>query len=85
MSRKLILPEDIIFELMDMTATLGEVAQEYQLKMGNNVELDDILSVYHRIIKRLMDLQEFEEFEKETVTMDELVHNAGLSYLGETK
>jgi hypothetical protein len=32
-----------------------------------------------------MDLQEFEEFEKETVTMDELVHNAGLSYLGETK
>jgi hypothetical protein len=85
MSRKLILPEDIIFELMDMTATLGEVAQEYQLKMGNNVELDDILSVYHRIIKRLMDLQEFEEFEKETVTMDELVHGAGLSYLGEVK
>ena len=85
MSRKLILPEEIIFELMDMTATLGEVAQEYQLKMGNNVELDDILSVYHRIIKRLMDLQEFEEFEKETVTMDELVHGAGLSYLGEVK
>ena len=85
MSRKLILPEDIIFELMDMTATLGEVAQEYQLKMGNNVELDDILSVYHRIIKRLMDLQEFEEFEKETVTMEELVHGAGLSYLGEVK
>ena len=85
MSRKLILPEDIIFELMDMTATLGEVAQEYQLKMGNNVELDDILSVYHRIIKRLMDLQEFEEFEKETVTMDELVHGAGRSYLGEVK
>ena len=85
MSSKLILPEDIIFELMDMTATLGEVAQEYQLKMGNNVELDDILSVYHRIIKRLMDLQEFEEFEKETVTMDELVHGAGLSYLGEVK
>ena len=85
MSRKLILPEDIIFELMDMTATLGEVAQEYQLKMGNNVELDDILSVYHRIIKRLMDLQEFEEFEKETVRMDELVHGAGLSYLGEVK
>jgi len=85
MSRKLILPEDIIFELMDMTATLGEVAQEYQRKIGNDKDIDELLSVYHRIIKRLMNLQEFEEFEKETVTMDELVHNAGLSYLGETK
>jgi hypothetical protein len=85
MSRKLILPEDIIFELMDMTATLGEVAQEYQRKIGNDKDIDELLSVYHRIIKRLMNLQEFEEFEKETVTMDELVHNAGLSYLGEVK
>ena len=30
-----------------------------------------------------MDLQEYEVFEKETVTMNELVHGAGLSYLGE--
>ena len=85
MSRKLIVPEEIIFELMDMTATLGEVAQEYQRKIGNDKDVDEILSVYHRIIGRLMDLQEYEEFEKENVTMDELVHNAGLSYLGETK
>ena len=85
MSRKLILPEEIIFELMDMTATLGEVAQEYQRKIGNDKDVDELLSVYHRIIGRLMDLQEYEEFEKENVTMDELVHNAGLSYLGETK
>ena len=85
MSRKLILPEDIIFELMDMTATLGEVAQEYQRKIGNDKDIDEILSVYHRIIKRLMDLQDFEEFDKETVTLDELVHGAGLSYLGEVR
>jgi|TARA_R110002110_G_scaffold208279_1_gene420598 hypothetical protein len=85
MSRKLILPEDIIFELMDMTATLGEVAQEYQRKIGNDKDIDEILSVYHRIIKRLMDLQDFEEFGKETVTLDELVHGAGLSYLGEVR
>ena len=57
----------------------------YQRKIGNDKDIDELLSVYHRIIKRLMNLQEFEEFEKETVTMDELVHNAGLSYLGETK
>jgi len=82
-SRKLILSEDIIFEIMDMTATLGEVAQEYQRKIGNDKDIDEILSVYHRIIGRLMDLQEYEEFKKETVTMDELVHGAGLSYLGE--
>ena len=85
MSRKLILSEDIIFELMDMTTTLGEVAQEYQLKMGNTEEIDGILDVYHRIIGKLMDLQEFEEFDKKSVTMDELVHGAGLSFLGETK
>ena len=85
MSRKLILPEDIIFELMDMTATLGEVAQEYQRKIGNDKDIDELLSVYHRIIKRLMDLQDFEEFGKETVTLDELVHGAGLSYLGEVR
>ena len=26
-SRKLILPEDVVFELMDMTASIGEVAE----------------------------------------------------------
>ena len=55
------------------------------LLIGDYKDVDEILSVYHRIIGRLMDLQEYEEFEKENVTMDELVHNAGLSYLGETK
>ena len=35
-SRKLILPEDVVFELMDMTATLGEVAEEYHRKIGQD-------------------------------------------------
>ena len=84
-SRKLILPEDVVFELMDMTTTLGEVAEEYHRKVGHDEGIEDILEVYYRIIGKLMDLQEYEEFEKETVTMDELVHGAGLSFLGETK
>ncbi len=50
--RKLILPEDIIFELMDMTATLGEVAEEYHRKIVHDEEIENVLEVYHRIIDK---------------------------------
>jgi len=84
--RKLILPEDIIFELMDMTATLGEVAEEYHRKIGNDEEIENVLEVYHRIIDKLMNLNEYESIDengKKTVNLEELVHGAGLSFLGE--
>ncbi len=47
--RKLILPEDIIFELMDMTATLGEVAEEYHRKIGHDEEIENVLEVSWKI------------------------------------
>ena len=84
--RKLILPEDIIFELMDMTATLGEVAEEYHRKIGHDEEIENVLEVYHRIIGKLMKLQEYESIDEngnKTVNLEELVHGAGLSFLGE--
>ncbi len=84
--RKLILPEDVIFELMDMTATLGEVAEEYHRKIGNDEEIENVLEVYHRIIDKLMNLNEYESIDengKKTVNLEELVHGAGLSFLGE--
>ena len=84
--RKLILPEDVIFELMDMTATLGEVAEEYHLKIGRDEEIEKLLEVYHRIIGKLMKLQEYESIDEngnKTVNLEELVHGAGLSFLGE--
>jgi len=87
-SRKLILPEEVVFELMDMTSTLGEVAEEYHRKIGHDEEIESILSVYHRILGKLMDLQEYEEIDengKKTVTLEDLVHDAGLSFLGEIK
>lgn len=87
-NRKLILPEEVVFELMDMTATLGEVAEEYHRKVGHDEEIESILSVYHRILGKLMDLQEYEEIDengKKTVTLEELVHGAGLSFLGEIR
>jgi len=46
------------------------------------------LSVYHRILGKLMDLQEYEQIDengKKTVTLEELVHGAGLSFLGEIR
>tara|TARA_Y100000356_G_C11126106_1_gene217412 strand:- start:319 stop:594 length:276 start_codon:yes stop_codon:yes gene_type:complete len=85
--RKLILPEDIIFELMDMTATLGEVAEEYHRKIGHDEEIENVLEVYHRIIDKLMNLNEYESIDengKKTVNLEELVHGAGLSFLGES-
>ena len=85
--RKLILPEDIIFELMDMTATLGEVAEEYHRKIGHDEEIENILEVYHRIIDKLMNLNKYESIDengKKTVNLEELVHGAGLSFLGES-
>jgi hypothetical protein len=84
--RKLILPEDIIFELMDMTATLGEVAEEYHRKIGHDEEIENILEVYHRIIDKLMNLNKYESIDEngsKTVNLEELVHGAGLSFLGE--
>jgi len=87
-SRKLILPEEVVFELMDMTSTLGEVAEEYHRKIGHDEEIENVLSVYHRILGKLMDLQEYEEIDengKKTVTLEDLVHDAGLSFLGEIK
>ena len=87
-SRKLILPEEVVFELMDMTATLGEVAEEYHRKIGHDEEIENVLSVYHRILGKLMDLQEYEEIDengKKAVTLEELVHGAGLSFLGEIR
>ena len=44
-SRKLILPEDVVFELMDMTATLGEVAEEYHRKIGQDEEIEKLLTL----------------------------------------
>ena len=84
--RKLILPESVIFELMDMTATLGEVAEEYHRKIGQDEEIEKLLEVYHRIIGKLMKLQEYESIDEngnKTVNLEELVHGAGLSFLGE--
>jgi len=85
--RKLILPEDVIFELMDMTATLGEVAEEYHRKIGHDEEIENILEVYHRIIDKLMNLNKYESIDEngsKTVNLEELVHGAGLSFLGES-
>ena len=89
--RKLILPEDIIFELMDMTATLGEVAEEYHRKIGHDEEIENVLEVYHRIIDKLMNLNEYESIDEngklmwssllETVNHDELVYKLTLKYL----
>ena len=54
----------------------------------NFLEIEKLLEVYHRIIGKLMKLQEYESIDEngnKTVTLEELVHGAGLSFLGEVK
>ncbi len=83
MSKELLLPEEIIFELIKITVGLNEVAQEYQLKLGNTQQLTEISNVYHRIIERLMELSEYDKITDNNITLEDLVHDAGLSFIGE--
>ena len=61
--KNLILPETIIIDIMAMTAQLGDVALDYHKKIGNT-NTKEIIRVYHRIIEKLMNLDEYDEDEK---------------------
>lgn len=61
--KNLILPETIIIDIMAMTAQLGDVALDYHKKIGNT-NTKEIIRVYHRIIEKLMNLDEYDEDEQ---------------------
>jgi|TARA_R100000008_G_scaffold70104_2_gene47643 alpha-D-ribose 1-methylphosphonate 5-triphosphate diphosphatase PhnM len=74
-NRKLLLPEELIIEIMGMVAQLGNVAAEYHSKIQSNDTLS-VTKVYERIIKKLMDLEEYNEFNQ--TSLEEICHNVGI-------
>ena len=58
--RNLIVPEDLVIEIMGLVAQIGKVAQDYHSKFMDD-DMGTITGVYERIIKKLMELDEYGE------------------------
>ena len=71
--KNLILPETIIIDIMAMTAQLGDVALDYHKKIGNT-NTKEIIRVYHRIIEKLMNLDEYDE-DEQRVSLEDICKN----------
>ena len=78
--RNLIVPEDLVIEIMGLVAQIGKVAQEYHSRYMDD-DMGTITNVYERIIKKLMDLDEYGE---KNPTFDEMLDSFGLKR-GDTK
>ena len=79
-NRKLIVPEDLVIEIMGLVAQIGKVAQDYHQRFIDD-DMGTITNVYERIIKKLMDLDEYGE---NGTTFDEMLDSFGLKR-GDTK
>ena len=79
-NRKLIVPEDLVIEIMGLVAQIGKVAQDYHQRFIDD-DMGTITNVYERIIKKLMDLDEYGE---KNPTFDEMLDSFGLKR-GDTK
>ena len=58
--RKLIVPEELVIEIMGLVAQIGKVAQEYHSRYMDD-DTDNLTKVYTRIIHKLMELDEYGE------------------------
>ena len=54
--KNLILPEEVVIELLALTSRLGEVAVDYNNRVGG-AETDSLVRLYTKIIKKLMNLK----------------------------
>ena len=79
-NRKLIVPEELVIEIMGLVAQIGKVAQDYHARFMDD-DMGTITNVYERIIKKLMDLDEYGE---NGTTFDEMIDSFGLKR-GDTK
>ena len=73
--KNLILPEEIVLDLMALTSRLGEIAIDYNEKVGGK-ETESLVNLYTRVVKKLMSL-EYEDIrykqKYETFSLDELL------------
>ena len=73
-NRKLIVPEDLVIEIMGLVAQIGKVAQDYHQRFIDD-DMGTITNVYERIIKKLMDLDEYGE---DDTSMEEMLNSFGI-------
>lgn len=73
-NRKLIVPEDLVIEIMGLVAQIGKVAQDYHQRFIDD-DMGTITGVYERIIQKLMELDEYGEGGS---TFDEMLDSLGL-------
>ena len=72
--RNLIVPEDLVIEIMGLVAQIGKVAQEYHSRYMDD-DTDNLTKVYERIIRRLMELDEYGE---DNTSMEEMLDSFGI-------
>ena len=73
-NRKLIVPEDLVIEIMGLVAQIGKVAQDYHARFMDD-DMGTITNVYERIIKKLMDLDEYIEGDN---SLEDMLDSYGL-------
>ena len=85
--KNLILPEKVVLDLMALTSRLGEIAIDYNEKIGGK-ETESLVNLYTRVVKKLMSL-EYEDIrykqKYETFSLDELLKSAGIDKPNEEK
>ena len=79
-NRKLIVPEELVIEIMGLVAQIGKVAQDYHQRFVDD-DMGTITNVYERIIHKLMDLDEYGE---DNTSMEEMLDSFGIK-LGDKK
>ena len=72
--RNLIVPEDLVIEIMGLVAQVGKVAQSYHSKYMDD-DTDNLTKVYERIIRKLMELDEYGE---KGNSMEEMLNSFGI-------
>ena len=78
MSKKnLILPEKVVIELMALASRLGEIAVDYNKKIGGE-ETEHLVRLYTKVIHKLMDLEYQDLNNKTSYSYEELLRSAGI-------
>ena len=75
--KNLILPEKVVIDLMALTSRLGEIAVDYNNKIGGK-ETDNLVRLYTKVIHKLMDLEYQDLNNKVSYSFEELLQSAGI-------
>ena len=75
--KNLILPEKVVIDLMALTSRLGEIAVDYNKKIGGE-ETENLVRLYTKVIHKLMDLEYQDLNNTSSYSFEELLRSAGI-------